>query len=308
VTVDIHAIARHYGGRVCNGNALIPTPGHSSRDRGTAIRANPVAPGGCLVACFNGSNADALAVKEMLRRDGFCDHYAPARELSPAERCALRRERAKQERARLDREQAAARSALDLWSGASPADPAHNYLKAKSLDPFGIRQQGRELLVPMLDSAFRLWNVQRIRTDGFKLFLKDGRTAGLFWPHAMHLSDGTASPGPLVIGEGFATVAAIHAATGFAVAAAMSARNLDAVAHVVRKLFPTRELIVAADDDCHLARNIGVEAARSAAQAIRASVALPTADARTGRFGVDFADIPREQVPERIAAAREVPR
>lgn len=306
MTVDIHAIARHYGGSVCGGNALIPTPGHSSRDRGTAIRANPVAPGGCLVACFNGSNADALAVKEMLRRDGFCDHYAPARELSPAERRTLKRERAKQERKRLDREQAAARSALDLWSAARPADRLHSYLKAKRLEPFGIRQSGSDLLVPMVDCGFRLWNVQRIRPDGSKLFHKGARTAGLFWPHAMHLSDGLPSPGPLVIGEGFATMAAVHAATGFAVVAAMSARNLDAVAHAVRRLFPTRELIVAADCDCHLARNIGVEASRSAAQAIRASVALPAADERTSRRGVDFADIPREQVAAQIAAAREV--
>lgn len=305
MTVDIDAIARHYGGRVCNGNALIPTPGHSSRDRGTAIRANPIAPGGCLVACFNGSNADALAVKEMLRRDGFLEQYAPARELSPNERRALRRERVKQERARLDAEQAAARSALELWSGAVPADPAHPYLTAKALEPFGIRQQRRELLVPMVDAAFRLWNVQRIRPDGSKLFHKGGRTAGLFWPHALHLSDGAPSPGPLVIGEGFATMAAVHLATNYAVVAALSARNLKPVVLALRGLFPTRELILAADDDCHLARNIGVEAARNAAQAVGGSVALPGRDARSSRCGVDFADIPRDQVAARIVAARE---
>jgi putative DNA primase/helicase len=306
VTVDIHAIARHYGGRVCNGNALIPTPGHSSRDRGTAIRANPVAPDGCLVACFNGSNADALAVKEMLRRDGFCDHYAPARQLSPAERRALRRERAEQERARLDAEQAAARAAAELWRGAVPADRAHRYLKAKALEPFGIRQQGRELLVPMLDASFRLWNLQRIRPDGFKLFLKDGRTAGLFWPHATHLSDGAPTAGPLVIGEGFATMAAVHSATGFGVVAALSARNLEPVALAMRALFTTRELILAADHDCHLAHNIGVEAATSAAERVRGSVATPRPEPCSARCGADFADIPRNQVAARIAAARRV--
>jgi putative DNA primase/helicase len=306
VTVDIYAIARHYGGRVCNGNALIPTPGHSSRDRGTAIRANPSAPDGCLVACFNGSNIEALAVKEMLRRDGFLEHCAPARELSPAERRALRRERAKQARARLDAEQAAARSALDQWSGAGPADPAHRYLKTKALEPFGIRQQGRELLVPMLDAAFRLWNVQRIRPDGFKLFLKDGRTAGLFWPHATHLIDGAPTAGPLVIGEGFATMAAVHSATGFAVVAALSARNLEPVALAMRELFPTRELILAADDDCHLAQNIGVEAATSAAERVGASVATPRPEPCFARCGADFADIPRKQVAARIEAARRV--
>ena len=38
--IDVQAIALHYGGKVCKGNALIPTPGHSSRDRGTAIKAS----------------------------------------------------------------------------------------------------------------------------------------------------------------------------------------------------------------------------------------------------------------------------
>lgn len=302
MTVDIHGIARHYGGQVCNGNALIPTPGHSSRDRGTAIRANPVAPDGCLVACFNASNADALAVKEMLRRDGFLEQCAPMRELSPYERRGLRRERAKQERARLDAEQKAARTATELWSNAGPADPVHS----KGLEPFGIRQQERELLVPMLDPAFRLWNVQRIRPDGFKLFLKNGRTAGLFWPHATHLSDGNSTPGPLVIGEGFATMAAVHSATGFAVVAALSARNLEPVALAMRGLFATRELILAADDDSHLARNIGVEAARNAAKAVGGLLATPRPEPCSVRSGTDFADIPRDDIAACIEAARKV--
>lgn len=303
--VDIHAIACHYGGRVCNGNALIPTPGHSSRDRGTAIRANPLAPDGCLVACYNGTNADALAVKEMLRRDGFC-HPLNARELSPAERRSIRKAELARTRERLDREAEAAPDAEKLWSEGDRANPAHAYLKTKRLEPFGIRQTGRDLLVPMVDCDLRLWNVQRIRPDGFKLFLKDGRTAGLFWCHAMHLSDGNPSPGPLVIGEGFATMGAVHSATGFAVVAALSARNLEPVALAMRGLFPARELILAADDDCHLPRNIGVEAARRAAQAICAAVALPGCDAGCRPSGVDFADIPRDQIAPRIAVARRL--
>ena len=69
--IDIHAIARRYGGTVNGGNALIPTPGHSCRDRGTAIMPSATAPDGVLVHCHNASERDALAVKDMLRRDGF---------------------------------------------------------------------------------------------------------------------------------------------------------------------------------------------------------------------------------------------
>lgn len=301
--VDIHAIARHYGGKVCKGNALIPTPGHSSRDRGTAVKASALAPDGCLVACYNGTSADALAVKEMLRADGFLAE-SRARELTAAERRTIRQAELARKRERLAVEESAALCAVDLWRNASRADPVHPYLVAKALEPFGIRQAGRDLLVPMIDPGFRLWNVQRIRPNGFKLFAKDARTAGLFWPHGVHLIDGRPSAGPLVIGEGFATMAAIHSATGFGVAAAMSARNLEPVARAIRKRFPARELILAADDDCHLPDNLGLNAARKVAQAVGGCVAMPRPETRVADSGADFADIPRGEVAERIAAAR----
>lgn len=303
--IDVDAIARHYGGKVCKGNALIATPGHSSRDRGTAIMASALAPDGVLVACYNGTTADALAVKAMLRADGFLT-AENRRELTAAERRSIRQAELARKRERLAAEEAAARFAADLWANASRADPAHPYLVAKALEPFGIRQSGRDLLVPMVDPGFRLRNVQRIRLDGFKLFGKDGRTAGLFWPHGVHLSDGGPSAGPLVIGEGFATMAAIYSATGFGVAAAMSARNLETIARTMRKLFPSRELILAADDDCHLPNNLGLNVARKAAEAVGGRVATPWPGTRSGDSGTDFADIPRGDVAVRIAAAREV--
>ena len=304
--IDVQAIARHYGGKVCKGNALIPTPGHSSRDRGTAIKASARAPDGVLVACYNGTTADALAVKEMLRRDGFIasDGERNARELTAAERRLIRQAELARQRERLALEEMAASSAADLWGHSSPADAAHSYLVAKRLEPFGIRQSVNALLVPMVDAGFRLWNVQRIRPDGFKLFLRDGRTAGLFWPHGVHMLDGRPSDGPLVIGEGFATVATIHMATGHGVVAAMSARNLENVARAMRKLFPAREIVIAADDDSHLPDNLGLNAARKAAQAIGARIATPRPETLSGDSGADFADIPRDQVAARIAAAR----
>ena len=307
MTINIEAIACRYGGKVCNGNALIPTPGHSARDRGTAIKASAHAPDGCLVTCYNGTQADALAVKEMLRADGFIvQSRARARDLTAAERRSIRQAELVRKREQLAAEETAANAAADLWRNASHADPAHPYLLAKGLEPSGIRQAGRDLLVPMVDVSFRLWNVQRIRPDGFKLFGKGARTAGLFWPHGMHMLDGTPSAGPLVIGEGFATMAAVHSATGFGVAAAMSARNLETVARATRKLFPTRELMIVADDDRHLAINIGLEAARKAAQAVGGMVATPRPETLSTNSSADFADIPRGDVAGRIEAAREV--
>ncbi|MCY1670191.1 toprim domain-containing protein [Novosphingobium sp. SL115] len=232
------------------------------------------------------------------------------RSLSPAERRAImaqaRESEARRKAETEAKQEATADVARDLWRGAGRADPMHGYLARKGLPPFGIRQRGYALFVPMVDSGWHLWNVQRIYPNGRKLFLSGGRTDGVFWPHGAFMQDGRPSAGPLVIGEGFATMAAIHRATGHGVVAAMSARNLETVARAMRKLFPCRTLIVAADDDRHLAQNIGLEAARQAAASIGALLATPlplgpvTGSADSG---TDFADIAPADVTARIAQA-----
>lgn len=73
---DLRSIAASFGGVVSGDQALIPSPGHSSRDRGTSIRLDPDAPDGCLVNSFNGG--DPLAIKDELRARGLL----PARETS----------------------------------------------------------------------------------------------------------------------------------------------------------------------------------------------------------------------------------
>ena len=306
--VDVNAIAAHYGGEVCKGNALIPTPGHSNRDRGTAIKPNAFAPDGVLVACYNGTTADALAVKEILRRDGFItsDGKRKARSLTVAERRAIRHAELTQKRERVAREEMAAANAASLWNNSHPANAAHPYLVSKGLEPFGIRQSGDRLLVSMVDAGFCLWNVQRIYPDGFKRFLPDCRTTGLFWNHGARNLNGRPADGPLVIGEGFGTMAAIHMATGLEVVAAMSAHNLETVARAMRKLYPSREIVIAADDDSHMRENLGLLTALRAAQAIGGLLATPRPQVSSGRLSVDFADIPRDQVKARLAAARQV--
>lgn len=232
------------------------------------------------------------------------------RSLSPADRRAImvqaRESEARRKAETLAKQEAAAGAARDLWRGAGKADPAHGYLTRKRLPPFGIRQHGDALLVPMVDPGFRLWNVQRIYPDGRKRFLSGGRTEGLFWTHGAYRHDGRPSVGPLVIGEGFATMAAVHHATGHSVVAAMSARNLETVARAMRKLFPSRALIVAADDDGHLSENIGLNAAQRAAESIGALLATPLPlgpETRSADSGTDFADIVLAEVAARIAKA-----
>lgn len=66
---NLRSIAAAFGGVVSGDQALIPSPGHSSRDRGTSIRLDPDAPDGCLVNSFNG--ADPLAIKDEMRARGL---------------------------------------------------------------------------------------------------------------------------------------------------------------------------------------------------------------------------------------------
>ncbi len=73
---DPKAIAAAYGGEARGDRVLVPSLGHSSRDRGTAIKVSPSAPDGVMVHCFNGE--DPLAFKDDMRAKGLL----PPRETS----------------------------------------------------------------------------------------------------------------------------------------------------------------------------------------------------------------------------------
>lgn len=81
--VDVREIARFFRGSTSGDQAFIPAKGHSARDRGVAIKADPSAPDGCLVHCFNGG--DPLVEKDRLREHGFL----PAREAEPVPRARI---------------------------------------------------------------------------------------------------------------------------------------------------------------------------------------------------------------------------
>ena len=262
--LTLATIARVLGGQVSGNELLCPTPGHSSRDRGTAIRLAPGAPDGVLVTCFNGGQAEALAVKDTLRAAGVLPAWTGTRrEPTLAEREAIRRAEAEREREQQERWRNAAGIARQRMAQAGPADPAHPYLVRKRIAPERLRQEGDRLLVPMADESGTVWNMQAIGPDGFKMFAKGGRTKGLFW-WAGKPAD------RLVIGEGMATVAAVRRATALPVVAAMNCHNLPAVAAAIRARRPDLALIIAADDDAP-----GHEAARRAAEITGAAIAIP---------------------------------
>lgn len=195
--------------------------------------------------------------------------------LSPEERRRLSEEWAQAKAKRLEErqrsEEEAARDAEEMWAAAALATADHAYVAAKQLDPSPLRQAGDKLLVPMVDGAGKLWNLQRIGPEGEKRFLRGGRTDGLF----IIIGRFTARGETACIGEGYATMAAVHRSTGHPCIAAFSAKNIGAVARLWNDARPDLRYIICADDDAHLERNIGIEAATAAAHEIGARLAVP---------------------------------
>ena len=161
-----------------------------------------------------------------------------------------------------------AKKAASLWNKCRPADPAHPYLVRKAIQSECIGQLGDNLVVPLIDIDGNIWNLQFITPDGTKRFLKGGRVNGLFWVR----------PGPsnasTCIGEGVATMAAIADATDRTVVAAFSASNLVPVATLVAERYPSIDITLCADNDQHLVQNVGLEAAKKAAAAVGAWLAV----------------------------------
>lgn len=198
--------------------------------------------------------------------------FAP---MTPEERERHRAEwAAAKEARRLERERTeaeAAQDARELWAKAGPASEQHAYAVKKRLDVSPLRQLNGKLLVPMLNDRGELWNLQRIAGDGSKRFLKGGRTDGLF-----NVIGTIAARGARVyLGEGYATVAAVSRVMEAPAIAAFSAKNMLAVGRIWNAARPDLDFIVCGDDDAHLERNVGREAALAVAEAIGARVAFP---------------------------------
>ena len=267
--LTLACIAQALGGKVSGREVLCPTPGHSARDRGTAIRLVDGAPDGVLVTCYNGGQAEALMVKDSLRAAGLLPGWdGKRRELTPAEREAIRHAEAEREREKLHAQANAAQIARQRLAEGHPANPGHPYLACKRIAPERLWQAGKWLLVPMQDDTGAIWNLQRIppESGALKLYLKGGRTKGLFW-WAGRIAE------RVVIAEGMGTAAAVRRATALPVIAAMTASNLPVVAEAVRARRPDLHITIAADDDPE-----GHKRAHEAAALAGADIAFPRGD------------------------------
>lgn len=200
----------------------------------------------------------------------FCQDLG--RELTPLEIQQKNRRiaEAKQviaENEKLKHEHAAGR-AKELWEKAIPADPEHPYLKRKGIKVNGARALGEgSLIVPLHDPETKEIASLQYITDTDKRYIKGGKTKGCYWSLG-----GFDNPKKIFIAEGFATAATIYEETLEETIVAYSMNNLPLVAQSIRKLHPSSEIIIVADNDLS---GVGENKAHEAAAKSGASVVIP---------------------------------
>lgn len=199
---------------------------------------------------------------------GSADPITPAER--EKQRNAMAQAQAARDSALRHEREKARRVAQSHWSDSVPAPALHPYLVKKAVNWVGARERGGFLLIPMRDQAGALWNVQSIRADGQKRFLRGGRVMGCYCPV------GGPVESHVIVCEGWATGKSLHEATGLPVAVAFSAGNLDPIARIMREKYPHARITIAADNDAKPdGSNPGVSAATLAAQAVDGFLAIP---------------------------------
>lgn len=213
--------------------------------------------------------------QEKHRWHGRCHlHKPPAPEIA-----AKRKER--EDRRREERDKAAVKARHRWCDGAKVHE--HPYLTKKGIGAHGARLWRERLIIPVYSHEGRITSAQYIFGDGAKRFHPGGVIGGgvyLIGPKPFTASERA------FIAEGFATAATVHEATGDPVFVAFDASNMVRSARWLAEKY-RRPIDIAGDDDAHLDRNVGRNAAMSAAATTGGRAFFP---AMQGHPGTDFND------------------
>jgi len=188
---------------------------------------------------------------------------------------------AKAEIERSKQGETASNEAFNIWQQSEPVKlPCnHLYVVNKSIDPWGARLHGKHLIIPVYEMFKKLVSLQSIAPNGFKKFLKGGKTKDCFCvihhlDISQHFND-VFKQVEILICEGWATGCSLYQAIGRPVFVAFNANNLMGVAKYVRAQFPKKQIIVCADNDQFTAGNPGLTKAKQAADGINALWVYP---------------------------------
>ncbi len=194
--------------------------------------------------------------------------------------------KAQRDAAEAGKHEATALDAARRFKDATPCTQ-HAYLTARGAQGHGVKVEADGfLIVPMRDTAGKLWNIERINPADSKdkRGLYGGRRTGLY--HSIGKPAGV-----LIVCEGYATGASIHEATGHAVAVAFNAGNVGPVATVLHKKYAELIIVLAADDDWRTDGNPGQASAKLAALAVGGFVVVPQFPADRPNKATDFNDL-----------------
>lgn len=148
----------------------------------------------------------------------------------------------KEKELKITRAEAAA-EAEKRYKSADVASPDNPYLKSKGITPSKrMRQEGDSLLTPIFKNG-KIVSLQTISPNGFKKYLPGGEKQGGYF--FIDGEDGDVT----VICEGVSTGRSINMATDHPVFCAYDKGNLKNIAVALRKKFPDKKLVIAADDD-----------------------------------------------------------
>ena len=161
---------------------------------------------------------------------------------------------------RIQNQRESKRKAQYIWAHARDAI-FHDYLKRKRVLPFGTKIDVYEnLLVPLTDGK-SIHSIQLIQPSGKKIFLKGGRTKGLYFSIRMERK-----PKEVLITEGFATAATLYMERKIPAVVAFNSGNLMEVSKNIRKRFPNTTITICGDNDHSTEGNPGKKAAMLAAK------------------------------------------
>lgn len=190
---------------------------------------------------------------------------------------------------------------------------ASQYLNKKKINDaeLGIRFDGSDIYVPVVDASAKFWSMQKIQENGFKQFYSGGRFKGCF-----HIIGDIENESTVYVAEGLSTAASIHIATKRSVVVAFNSGNLVNVCQELKKKYTSKSFVVCGDNDLWTTRKIndedvpwnpGREKAEEAAKYSLGSVVFPTFVDLSSR-PTDFNDLfvleGAEKVANQIIAAK----
>lgn len=150
------------------------------------------------------------------------------------------------DRARLATQEGTAKKCGGRWGKLPHAPESHPYLVRKHIKSFGLRMQGENLIVPLIDEQSQIWNLQRIpATPGkTKMYEKDARKQGLFY-----VLGSISGASTVLFGEGYATCASMHMATGLPVVICFDSGNIESVIKMFEPRLVGVDKIICGDND-----------------------------------------------------------